>query len=122
MLQDDVLQDVALRRRLNEYMIPNNLERSFAFQQNPYQPIVNKNQFIPQYFKQDVYKEVKRLLEDEYDDPARVFSDQKSELDDYIEEEKNRVSGPNMLDPLIVAKIILTIILLQIWKNMKKMK
>ena len=115
LLQDDMLQDFALRRRLNEYMIPNNLERSFAFQQNPYQnpyqqnpyqPNVNKNQFIPPHFKQDVYKEVKRLLEDKYDksDADIVFQDQKSQLDEYIEEEKNRVSGPNMLDPLIVAK------------------
>jgi hypothetical protein len=115
LLQDDMLQDFALRRRLNEYMIPNNLERSVAFQQNPYQnpyqqnpyqPNVNKNQFIPPHFKQDVYKEIKRLLEDKYDksDADILFQYQKSELDDYIEEEKNRVSGPNMLDPLIVAK------------------
>jgi hypothetical protein len=117
LLQDDMLQDFALRRRLNEYMIPNNLERSFAFQQNPYQnpyqqnpfqqnpyqPNVNKNQFIPPHFKQDVYKEVKRLLDDN-NWTADSFSSYKSELDDWIEDEKNRVSGPNMLDPLIVAK------------------
>ena len=106
LLQDDVLQDVALRQRLNEYIIPNNLERSFAFQQNPYQSNVNKNQFIPPHFKQDVYKEVTRLLEDEYDKQAaaRAFLAYKTGLDDWIEDEKNRVSGPNMLEPLIVAK------------------
>jgi len=111
LLQDDaLLQDFALRRRLNEYMIPNNLERSVAFQQNPfqqnpYQP-VNKNQFIPPHFKQDVYKEFKKLLDENYNNmtSAKMFSDLKSELDDWIEEEKNRVSGPNMLEPSIVAK------------------
>ena len=107
LLQDDaLLQDFALRRRLNEYMIPNNLERSVAFnpyQQNPYQPNVNKNQFIPPHFKQDVYKEVKRLLY-ENDWTYDYFPSIKSDLDEWIEDEKNRVSGPNMLDPLIVAK------------------
>ena len=115
MLQDDaLLQDFALRRRLNEYMIPNNLERSVAFQQNPFQqnPFQqnpyqqNKNQFIPPHFKQDVYKEFKKLLDENYNNmtSAKLFLDLKSELDDWIEEEKNRVSGPNMLEPSIVAK------------------
>ena len=112
LLQDDaLLQDFALRRRLNEYMIPNNLERSVAFQQNPfqqnpYQPNVNKNQFIPPHFKQDVYKEFKKLLDDNYEkeDVVTLFRTYKSNLEHYIEEEKNAAIGPNMLDPFMVAQ------------------
>ena len=106
LLQDDVLQDFALRRRLNEYMIPNNLERSFAFQQNPYQPNVNKNQFIPPHFKQDVYKEVKKMLENGYskNDAVIMFGIIKIDLDQYIEDETNGASGPNMLNPFMVAQ------------------
>jgi hypothetical protein len=111
LLQDDVLQDFALRRRLNEYMIPNNLERSVAFQQNPYQqnpyqPNVNKNQFIPPHFKQEVYKEVKKMLEDGYskNNAVIMFGIIKIDLDQYIEDETNGATGPNMLNPFMVAQ------------------
>ena len=106
MIQDDALQDVALRRRLNEYMVPKNLERSVAFnpyqqnpyqqnpyQQNPYQSNMNK---IPPHFKQDVMKELKDILKKE----GKPSYYDKEELNEFI---IDATTDESNLDPFTVA-------------------
>ena len=113
LLQDDALQDVALRRRLNEYMVPKNLERSVVFnpyqqtpyqqnpyqqnpyQQNPYQSNMNK---IPPHFKQDVMKELKDILKKE-GKPSDYYD--KEELNEFI---IDATTDESNLDPFTVAK------------------
>jgi hypothetical protein len=102
MMQDDALQDFALRRRLNEYMVPKNLERSIVF--NPYQQNAMKSQLIPPHFKKDVYKEFKEILKKE-GKPADYFSSFKEGLDAWITDEiDDATSNETILDPYTVAK------------------
>ena len=109
LLQDDALQEVAVRRKLNEYMVPNNLERSIVFnpyQQNPYQsniyPNVNKNQFITPHFKQEVYREFKNILKKE----GKLSEYSRSvEMDEWIADSiSDATSNGIILDPFTVAK------------------
>jgi hypothetical protein len=112
LLQDDALQDVALRRRLNEYMVPRNLERSTVFnpyqqnpyqqnpyQQNPYQSNMNK---IPPHFKQDVMKELKDILRKQ-GKPSDYYD--KEEFNEFITDAiSDATTNATILDPFTVAK------------------
>ena len=98
------LQDDTLRREL-EQSIFGKQERYIPVNpfQNPYQnQNLNKTQFIPPHFKQDVIKEVKRILKET--DEINSFSYIQEGLNEWIESEMQTANGPEMLDPSQVAK------------------
>ena len=104
------LQDDMLRREL-EQSIFGKQERYIPVNpfQNPYQnqnlyqnQNPNKTQFIPPHFKQDVLKEVKRILKET--DEINSFSYIQEGLNEWIESEMQTANGPEMLNPSQVAK------------------
>ena len=104
------LQDDTLRRELEqsifgkqERYIPVNPFQNPYQNQNPFQnQNLNKNQFIPPHFKQDVIKEVKRILKET--DEINSFSYIQEGLNEWIESEMQTANGPEMLNPSQVAK------------------
>ena len=104
------LQDDTLRRELEqsifgkqERYIPVNPFQNPYQNQNPFQnQNPNKYQFVPPHFKQDVIKEVKRILKQT--DEINSFSYIQEGLNEWIESEMQTANGPEMLDPSQVAK------------------
>jgi hypothetical protein len=106
------LQDDTLRRELEQsifgkqerYIPVNPFQNPYQNPfQNPYQnQNLNKTQFIPPHFKQDVIKEVKRILKET--DEINSFSYIQEGLNEWIESEMQTANGPEMLDPSQVAK------------------
>ena len=106
------LQDDMLRRELEQsifgkqerYIPVNPFQNPYQNPfQNPYQnQNLNKTQFIPPHFKQDVLKEVKRILKET--DEINSFSYIQEGLNEWIESEMQTANGPEMLNPSQVAK------------------
>ena len=106
------LQDDTLRRELEQsifgkqerYIPVNPFQNPYQNPfQNPYQnQNLNKTQFVPPHFKQDVIKEVKRILKQT--DEINSFSYIQEGLNEWIESEMQTANGPEMLNPSQVAK------------------
>lgn len=100
LIQDEALQDVALRRKLNEFMIPK-LERSIIVNpyENPYQnQNLRNNIFIPPQFRTIVMQELKKIFKQNND----VFQVAKEDIDSWMDEEIRNAT--DTLDPYQVAK------------------
>jgi len=100
LIQDEALQDVALRRKLNEFMIPK-LERSIIVNpyENPYQnQNLRNNIFIPPQFRTIVMQELKKIFKQNND----IFQVAKEDIESWIDEEIRNAT--DTLDPYQVAK------------------
>jgi hypothetical protein len=103
LIQDEALQDVALRRKLNEFMIPK-LERSIIVNpyENPYQnQNLRNNIFIPPQFKSRVMQELKKIFKK--NNETEIFDKfVKDDIDLWLDEEIRNAT--DTLDPYQVAK------------------
>jgi hypothetical protein len=103
LIQDEALQDVALRRKLNEFMIPK-LERSIIVNpyENPYQSQnLRNNIFVPPQFRSRVMQELKKIFK-QNNEPEIFDKFVKDDIDLWLDEEIQNAN--DTLDPYQVAK------------------